>query len=99
MRTPTLEVVDQLGEELLLKILRKNVRKKREMEEDKQTLEHAKARKLEQPSTDSKHLRLMISKFRIVNSSLNFAVKNRVEVDLYAIMIVMEEMKKRRRRE
>ena len=95
-----IEVVDQLGEELITtNTNERNVRKKREAEEDKQRqLEHAKARKLEQlfnykleafEIDDIKN-----SKNRQLKSKLRRA-KNRVEVDLYAIMIVMEEMKKR----
>ena len=95
-----IEVVDQLGEELITENTNeRNVRKKREAEEDKQRqLEHAKARKLEQlfnykleafEIDDIKN-----SKNRQLKSKLRRA-KNRVEVDLYAIMIVMEEMKKR----
>ena len=95
-----IEVVDQLGEELITtNTNERNVRKKREAEEVKQRqLEHAKARKLEQlfnykleafEIDDIKN-----SKNRQLKSKLRRA-KNRVEVDLYAIMIVMEEMKKR----
>ena len=95
-----IEVVDQLGEELITtNTNERNVRKKREAEEDKQRqLEHAKARKLEQlfnykleafEIDDIKN-----SKNRQLKSKLRRA-KNRVEVDLYAIMFVMEEMKKR----
>ena len=99
-----IEVVDQLGEELITtNTNERNVRKKREAEEDKQRqLEHAKARKLEQlfnykleafEIDDIKN-----SKNRQLKSKLRRA-KNRVEVDLYAIMIVMEEMKKREEEE
>lgn len=99
-----IEVVGQLGEELITENTNeRNVRKKREAEEDKQRqLEHAKARKLEQlfnykleafEIDDIKN-----SKNRQLKSKLRRA-KNRVEVDLYAIMIVMEEMKKREEEE
>lgn len=94
------EVVEFLGDELITANTdERNERKKRENEEDKQReLEHAKARKLEQlfnykleafEIEDIKN-----SKNRQLKSKLRRA-KNRVEVDLYAIMIVMEELKKR----
>ena len=94
-----IEVVDQLGEELITKILTKEMfaRKEKQRKTNKE-LEHAKARKLEQlfnykleafEIDDIKN-----SKNRQLKSKLRRA-KNRVEVDLYAIMIVMEEMKKR----
>jgi hypothetical protein len=95
-----IEVVETLGEDLITENTNeRNARKKREAEEDKQReLEHAKARKLEQlfnykleafEIDDIKN-----SKNRQLKSKLRRA-KNRVEVDLFAIMIVMEEMKKR----
>lgn len=95
-----LEVVDALGEEsITANTEERNARKKREAEEEKQReLEHAKARKLEQlfnykleafEVEDIKN-----SKNRQLKSKLRRA-KNKVEVDLYAIMIVMEEMKRR----
>ena len=94
------EVVEALGDDLITENTNeRNSRKKREAEEKKQQeLEHAKARKLEQlfnykleafEIDDIKN-----SKNRQLKSKLRRA-KNRVEVDLYAIMIVMEEMKKR----
>jgi hypothetical protein len=94
------EVVEFLGDELITANTdERNERKKRENEENKQReLEHAKARKLEQlfnykleafEIEDIKN-----SKNRQLKSKLRRA-KNRVEVDLYAIMIVMEELKKR----
>jgi len=94
------EVVEFLGDELITANTdERNGRKKRENEENKQReLEHAKARKLEQlfnykleafEIEDIKN-----SKNRQLKSKLRRA-KNRVEVDLYAIMIVMEELKKR----
>ncbi len=94
------EVVEFLGDELITANTdERNERKKRENEENKQReLEHAKARKLEQlfnykleafEIEDVKN-----SKNRQLKSKLRRA-KNRVEVDLYAIMIVMEELKKR----
>ena len=94
------EAVEFLGDELITANTdERNERKKRENEEDKQReLEHAKARKLEQlfnykleafEIEDIKN-----SKNRQLKSKLRRA-KNRVEVDLYAIMIVMEELKKR----
>lgn len=95
-----LEVVEALGEEsITANTEERNARKKREAEEEKQReLEHAKARKLEQlfnykleafEVDDIKN-----SKNRQLKSKLRRA-KNKVEVDLYAIMIVMEEMKRR----
>ena len=98
------EVVEALGEELIDENTEERMsRKKRESEEKKQQeLEHAKARKLEQlfnykleafEIDDIKN-----SKNRQLKSKLRRA-KNRVEVDLYAIMIVMEEMKKREEEE
>lgn len=94
------EVVETLGESLIDEnTTERNSRKKREAEEEKQReLEHAKARKLEQlfnykleafEIEDIKN-----SKNRQLKSKLRRA-KNRVEVDLYAIMIVMEEMKRK----
>ena len=93
------EVVDQLGEELITtNTNERNVRKKEKRGRQTKQLEHAKARKLEQlfnykleafEIDDIKN-----SKNRQLKSKLRRA-KNRVEVDLYAIMIVMEEMKKR----
>jgi hypothetical protein len=94
------EVVETLGEALIDEnTTERNSRKKREAEEEKQReLEHAKARKLEQlfnykleafEIEDIKN-----SKNRQLKSKLRRA-KNRVEVDLYAIMIVMEEMKRK----
>lgn len=94
------EVLEFLGDELITtNTNERNERKKRENEEEKQReLEHAKARKLEQlfnykleafEIDDIKN-----SKNRQLKSKLRRA-KNRVEVDLYAIMIVMEELKKR----
>lgn len=94
------EVVETLGESLIDEnTTERNARKKREAEEEKQReLEHAKARKLEQlfnykleafEIEDIKN-----SKNRQLKSKLRRA-KNRVEVDLYAIMIVMEEMKRK----
>lgn len=94
------EVVEALGDDLITENTNeRNSRKKREAEEKKQQeLEHAKARKLEQlfnykleafEIDDIKN-----SKNRQLKSKLRRA-KNRVEVDLYAIMIVMEELKKR----
>lgn len=99
-----IEVVEALGEELIDENTEERMsRKKRESEEKKQQeLEHAKARKLEQlfnykletfEIDDIKN-----SKNRQLKSKLRRA-KNRVEVDLYAIMIVMEEMKKREEEE
>ena len=98
------EVVEALGDDLITENTNeRNSRKKREAEEKKQQeLEHAKARKLEQlfnykleafEIDDIKN-----SKNRQLKSKLRRA-KNRVEVDLYAIMIVMEEMKKREEEE
>lgn len=98
------EVVEALGEKLIDENTEERMsRKKRESEEKKQQeLEHAKARKLEQlfnykleafEIDDIKN-----SKNRQLKSKLRRA-KNRVEVDLYAIMIVMEEMKKREEEE
>lgn len=95
-----IEVVEALGEEsITANTEERNARKKREAEEEKQReLEHAKARKLEQlfnykleafEVDDIKN-----SKNRQLKSKLRRA-KNKVEVDLYAIMIVMEEMKRR----
>lgn len=95
-----IEVVEALGEEsITANTEERNARKKREAEEEKQReLEHAKARKLEQlfnykleafEVEDIKN-----SKNRQLKSKLRRA-KNKVEVDLYAIMIVMEEMKRR----
>jgi hypothetical protein len=94
------EVVEALGDELITaNTEERNARSKRESEENKQReLEHAKARKLERlfnykleafEIDDIKN-----SKNRQLKSKLRRA-KNRVEVDLYAIMIVMEELKKR----
>lgn len=94
------EVVETLGESIIDEnTTERNSRKKREAEEEKQReLEHAKARKLEQlfnykleafEIEDIKN-----SKNRQLKSKLRRA-KNRVEVDLYAIMIVMEEMKRK----
>jgi len=94
------EVVELLGESIIDEnTTERNSRKKREAEEEKQReLEHAKARKLEQlfnykleafEIEDIKN-----SKNRQLKSKLRRA-KNRVEVDLYAIMIVMEEMKRK----
>lgn len=94
------EVVETLGESLIDEnTTERNSRKKREAEEEKQReLEHAKARKLEElfnykleafEIEDIKN-----SKNRQLKSKLRRA-KNRVEVDLYAIMIVMEEMKRK----
>jgi hypothetical protein len=94
------EVVEALGESIIDEnTTERNSRKKREAEEEKQReLEHAKARKLEQlfnykleafEIEDIKN-----SKNRQLKSKLRRA-KNRVEVDLYAIMIVMEEMKRK----
>lgn len=99
-----IEVVEALGEKLIDENTEERMsRKKRESEEKKQQeLEHAKARKLEQlfnykleafEIDDIKN-----SKNRQLKSKLRRA-KNRVEVDLYAIMIVMEEMKKREEEE
>ena len=99
-----IEVVEALGEQLIDENTEERMsRKKRESEEKKQQeLEHAKARKLEQlfnykleafEIDDIKN-----SKNRQLKSKLRRA-KNRVEVDLYAIMIVMEEMKKREEEE
>ena len=73
------EVVEALGDDLITENTNeRNSRKKREAEEKKQQeLEHAKARKLSNSSTtNSKHLRSMISRTRrIVNSNLNFVVQ------------------------
>lgn len=95
-----IEVVETLTEELITENTNeRNVRKRREAEEEKQReLEHAKARKLEQlfnykleafEVEDIKN-----SKNRQLKSKLRRA-KNRVEVDLYSIMILMEEMKRK----
>lgn len=95
-----IEVVEALTDELITENTNeRNVRKRREAEEEKQReLEHAKARKLEQlfnykleafEVEDIKN-----SKNRQLKSKLRRA-KNRVEVDLYSIMILMEEMKRK----
>ena len=94
------EVVEFLGDELITANTdERNERKKRENEENKQReLEHAKARKLEQLfnyKLEAFEIEdIQNSKNRQLKSKLRRA-KNRVEVDLYAIMIVMEELKKR----
>ena len=84
-------VIDENTEE-------RRVRKKREADEEKQKqLEHAKARKLEQLFNYKLEAfeveEIKNSKNRPLKSKLRRA-KNKVEVDLYAMMILMEEIKK-----
>ena len=94
------EVVGVLGAELIDEnTTERNSRKRREAEEEKQReLEHAKARKLEQLFNYKLEAfeveEIKNSKNRQLKSKLRRA-KNRVEVDLYSIMILMEEMKRK----
>jgi hypothetical protein len=93
------EVVESLSEELIDKNTEeRNARKKAEKEEQKQReLEHAKARKLEKLFEYKLEAfeveEIKNSKNRQLKSKLRRA-KNKVEVDLYAMMILMEELKK-----
>lgn len=95
-----IEVVEALGEESIdTNTTERNARKRREAEEEKQReLEHAKARKLEQLFNYKLEAfeveEIKNSKNRQLKSKLRRA-KNRVEVDLYSIMILMEEMKRK----
>ena len=93
------EVVEALGEENIdANTDERNARKKRESEEEKQRqLEHAKARKLEELFNYKLEAfevpEIKDSKNRPLKSKLRRA-KNKVEVNLYAIMILMDELKK-----
>lgn len=93
------EVVEFLGEELIdQNTEERRERKKREAEEDKQReLEHAKARKLEQLFNYKLEAfevdEIKNCKNRQLKSKLRRA-KSKVEVDMYAIMIMMEEKKR-----
>lgn len=93
------EVVEFLGEELIDQNTEERTeRKKREAEEDKQReLEHAKARKLEQLFNYKLEAfevdEIKNCKNRQLKSKLRRA-KSKVEVDMYAIMIMMEEKKR-----
>lgn len=93
------EVVEALGEELIdQNTEERHERKKREAEEEKQReLEHAKARKLEQLFNYKLEAfevdEIKNCKNRQLKSKLRRA-KSKVEVDMYAIMIMMEEKKR-----
>lgn len=93
------EVVQSVGEEVIDNNTEERTkRKKAEAEEKKQRdLEHAKARKLEKLFEYKLEAfeveEIKNSKNRKLKSKLRRA-KNRVEVDLYAMMILMEELNK-----
>lgn len=93
------EVLNDLGDELITQNTKdRKVRKEAEAEEKKQReIEHAKARKLEKLFEYKLEAfeveEVKNSKNRQLKSKLRRA-KSKVEVDLYAMMILMEELKK-----
>jgi len=93
------EVLNDLTDELITQNTKdRKVRKEAEAEEKKQReIEHAKARKLEKLFEYKLEAfeveEIKSSKNRQLKSKLRRA-KSKVEVDLYAMMILMEELKK-----
>jgi len=99
-----IEVVDSVTEEVVNKNTEdRRIRKKAEAEEQKQReIEHAKARKLEKLFEYKLETfeveEIKNSKNRPLKSKLRRA-KSKVEVDLYAMMILAEELKKKEEEE
>lgn len=95
-----IEVVDALTEKLIDDNTEERRKRKQAEREEKQQreLEHAKARKLEKLFEYKLEAfeveEIKNSKNRQLKSKLRRA-KNKVEVDLYAMMILMEELKKK----
>lgn len=95
-----IEVVDALTEKLIDDNTEERRKRKQAEREEKQQreIEHAKARKLEKLFEYKLEAfeveEIKNSKNRQLKSKLRRA-KNKVEVDLYAMMILMEELKKK----